>query len=257
MLEYLKQEDKELFNKVTNHDIEDVIKVSPPEAWSTERLIFNQALNKMGLQVARCILSRRMNEARQDIRSYDKGLLEQFRKDGCLVLDDVFSEKDVKNNVLHINDRYVDILRMTLGDDTIPSYSKLEVQSMPAYRGTDPQCDSHFDTFHPTCKVWVYLHDVTLDHAPLHFAKGTHINDENRLRFMYELSLRLDRIAEGDFRDFKNEFEEPLPILGKKFTTIFVDVAGFHKRGNGKLGFNRVSARGNVDRKNPFRDINV
>lgn len=257
MLELLTENDKELFFKITRHDIEDIIKISPKEAWSSERLIFNKELNKKGLQVARCILSRRINEARQDIRSYDPVLLEQFRKDGCLVLDDVFSDNDVKNNVLHINDRYVDIIRMTLGDDHIPTYSTLEYQSMPAYRGIDPQCDSHFDTFHPTCKVWVYLHDVTLDHAPLHFAKGTHINNENRLRFMYNLSCRLDKIMEGDFRDFNHEFDEPSPILGKKFTTIFVDVSGFHKRGNGKQGFNRVSARGNIDRKNPFRDINV
>lgn len=257
MIEFLTDADKNLFNKITCVDIEDLIKECPQSVWSTDRLIFNKDLNKKGLQVARCLLSTRINEARQNIRSYAPNLLEQFRKDGCLVLDDVFSEKDVVGNTLHVNDKYIDIVRMTLGDDTIPNESVLSLQDMPAYRGVDPQCDSHFDTFHPTCKVWVYLHEVTIDHAPLHFAKGTHINDEKRLRFMYELSLRLNEIKEGDFRDFKHEFDEPQPILGSRFTTIFVDVAGFHKRGNGKQGLSRRSARGNIDRKNPFRYIHV
>ncbi len=257
MYEYLKDEDKALLESISNYKVDKLIEELPPTVWSTDRLIFNYDLNKKGLQPLRCLLSHRINHARQDLRakSYDSELLRRFRENGCLVLDDVFSDSDVVNGRLKVNDRYRNIVQMTLGDDKEPSYEYLDIQSMPAYRGTDVQCDSHFDTFHPTCKIWVYLTDITLDHAPLHYAKGTHINDEKRLRFMYDLSCRLPTINEGDFRDFKHEFKEPEPILGKKYTTIFVDVSGFHKRGNGKPGFNRLSARGNIDRKNPFRSI--
>ena len=254
MIEYLTNDDISLLEEISQYPVKSLYKEVPKDLFGAERLIFNKDLNKKGLQPLRCLLSQRINEARQDIREYGVEL-DLFRRDGCLVLNDVFSEKDVVGNTLKVNERFVNLVRMTLGDDKIPTYKTLDIQNMPAYRGTDPQCDSHFDTFHPTCKVWVYLNDITIDHAPLHFAKGTHLNNRKRLQFMYDLSCRLDRINEGDFRDFKHEFEEPAPILGPRFTTILVDVSGFHKRGNGKDGLYRLSARGNVDRKNPFRSI--
>lgn len=258
--QYLSNDDKNLLTLISGYDVDQLIRdidnhQLKSQIYSTERLVFNRELNKKGLQPFRCLLSERINRARQELRNYPRNLLDQFNQDGCLIFNDVFSEKDVVGETLRVNDNFRDILQMTLGDSSIPTYNHFSIQKMPAYRGIDPQCDSHFDTFHPATKVWIYLSDITLDHAPLHFAKGTHINDEKRLRFMYDLSLKLDRINEGDFRDFKNKFPEPQPILGARFTTIIVDVSGFHKRGNGKQGLFRISARGNVERKNPFRNI--
>lgn len=257
MFEFLK-DDVKLIEGITGYSVKKLIGECNPSWLSTDRLIFNREMNKKGLQLLRCVLSRNMNEERQNVRlsNYDEKMLADFRRDGCLILDNIFSEKDIEGETLKVNDDFKNIVRMTLGDDTIPNFQHLIVQRMPATRPYyDVQTESHFDTFHPTCKVWVYLHDVGMENAPLHFAKGTHINDEKRLRFMYELSLKLDEIKEGDFRDFKHEFDEPLPILGKKFTAIFVDVAAFHKRGIGKDGKFRVSGRGDIPRKNPFRSI--
>jgi hypothetical protein len=257
---YLKEEDKQLIEKVSRYPVDQLCEEVSDVVLSTERLIFNKDWNKKGLQLVRCVLSFNMNRARQDTRAakYDASLLATFRRDGCLVLNDVFSEADMFGETLKPNDRYRNILQMTLGDDSVPDYKIMQIQNMPATRPYyDVQTESHFDTFHPTCKSWVYLTDIAMDNAPLHFAKGTHIHDENRLRFMYELSCRLDKIEAGDFRDLNHQFDEPTPILGPRFTTIFADVACFHKRGIGKDGFFRKSARGDVARKNPFRDINV
>ncbi len=260
MYEYLTENDKALIEKVAGYSVDDLIREVPPTVFNTDRLIFNPDLNKKGLQLLRIALAKRMNEARQDLRAhkYEKDALDSFRRDGCLVLNDVFSERDVVGETLKVNERFVNLVQMTLGDDTIPEFTLMNVQKMPATRDYyDVQTESHFDTFHPTCKVWVYLNDITPDHAPLHYAKGTHHLDENRFRFMYELSCRLTEIKEGDFRDLAHNFDEPQPILGPRFTTIFVDVSGFHKRGIGKPGNFRISARGDVPRKNPFRDLNV
>lgn len=260
MYEYLTEHDKELIEKISGYPIENLLREVPQTAWSTERLIFDRDLNKKGLQILRCVLSQRLNEVRQNLRAhkYDVQAMEEFRRDGCLIRHDVFSEKDVVGETIKINDRFVSLVQMTLGDDTIPEFQLMTVQKMPATRDYyDVQTESHFDTFHPTCKVWVYLNEITPDHAPLHFAKGTHQITENRLRFMYELSCKLDKIEAGDFRDFKHQFDEPQPILGPRFTTIFVDVSAFHKRGIGKPGNFRISARGDIARKNPFRDLNV
>lgn len=260
MYEYLTNEDVSVIEKISECPVKKLWDEIPPVAWSTERLIFDKELNKKGLQLVRCALSFRMNRVRQDLRShkYDLRLLEDFRRDGCLILHDVFTEADVVGETIKANARFRNILQMTLGDDTVPDNELMVIQNMPATRPYyDVQTESHFDTFHPTCKVWVYLNDVAMENAPLHFAKGTHHNNENRLRFMYELSCRLDTIQAGDFRDLNHQFDEPQPILGPRFTTIFADVAAFHKRGIGKDGFFRKSARGDVARKNPFRDLNV
>lgn len=255
MFEYLSNYDLKLIEGISGYSVARLISECKPEYFSTERLIFNKEMNKKGLQLLRCVLSRNLNYERQKIHihNYDLSLLDRFNQDGCLILDDVFSDADMCGDTLKVNDRFKNIVQMTLGDDTIPEFKTLSIQKMPATRDYyDVQTESHFDTFHPTCKVWVYLHDVTMENAPLHFAKGTHINDEKRLQFMYELSIKLDEIKEGDFRDFNHVFAEPEPILGKKFTTIFVDVAAFHKRGVGKPGKYRISARGDIARKNPF-----
>lgn len=262
MYEFLTRDDKKTIEEISNTLFEDLIqeieRSNQSSIFNTERLILQSPLNKLGLQPLRCLLSYRMNEARQNIRihKYDEKLLRDFQKNGCLILDDIFSEKDVVGKTLRINDRFRSIAQMTLGDDFVPEYDMLTVQDMPAFREKDPQCDSHFDTFHPTCKIWVYMDDVTIDHAPLHYSQGTHKYDKTKLSFMYDLSCKLTAIKEGDFRDFTRQFNEPIPILGHRFTTIFVDVTGFHKRGNGKRGLIRKSARGNLNRKNPFRNIN-
>jgi len=92
MLNFLSQEDIDLLESISNYSVEKLIQEAPINAWSTERLIFNYDLNKKGLQPLRCLLSHRINHARQDLRvkSYNSELLTRFREDGCLVLDDVF-----------------------------------------------------------------------------------------------------------------------------------------------------------------------
>lgn len=261
MFELLTNEDKEICTKVSNYDVDDLIEKTKKNygaVFNAERIVLNNPLNKLGLQPLKCLLAFRINEARQNVRihKYNVDLLSEYRKNGLLVINDLFTEKDVHGQTIKVNDRYINLVQMTLGDDTIPVYNTLTLQEMPAFRGDDLQCWSHVDTFHPVLKVWVYLDDVTLNHAPFCYAGGTHLWTEKKLQFMFDLSNKLTNINEGDLRDINNGFPEPEPVCGTRFTTVFADVAGFHKRGNGKEGFVRRAAQGKNFRKNPFRNIN-
>lgn len=266
MYEYLTSEDKELISSISNYDFDDLareIQSKPKEVindiFSVTKMCFYDDLNSKGLQILRELLSNRMNEARQAhrIKNYDAALLKEWNESGALIFTDLFTEGDVGNDgSVNVNDDFISIMRMTLGDNSVPSYKTLYAQSIESYRGDDVQCNSHFDTYHPSVKVWVYMTDITPDHAPFCIKRATHYPNEKRLRFMYDLSNRLTSWNEYKaFVDHNLEFGDPEPVLGSRLTTIIANVAAFHKRGNGKLGFKRVVARGNLDRKNPYRPI--
>lgn len=268
MYEYLTDEDKKLISLIANYDCDDLIKdiQSQPkpiidDIFSVTKMCFYGDLNKKGLQLLRELLSNRINEARQDYRAaaYDADLIKEWREKGAIILNNIFSESDVNpDGSLKTNDDFITIMRMTLGDNSVPTYNSLYAQSIDSYRGNDVQCNSHFDTYHPSVKVWVYMTDITLDHAPFCIKKATHYPTEKRLRFMYDLSNRLKSWDEYKaFVDHNLDFGDPEPVLGGRFTTIIANVAAFHKRGNGKLGFKRSVARGNLDRKNPYRPIEI
>lgn len=268
MYEYLTSEDRELITSISQYDFDDLLREiqSKPKAviddiFSVTKMCFHGDLNKKGLQVLRELLANRINYARQQLRQrdYDTALMAEWNESGALILNDVFQERDVnKDGTVSLNDNFISLMRMTLGDNSVPTYKTLYAQSLDSYRVDDVQCNSHFDTYHPSVKVWVYMTDITMDHAPFCIKKGTHLPTKKRLRFMYDLSNRLSSWDEYKaFVDHNLDFGDPEPILGKRLTTIIANVAAFHKRGNGKMGFKRVVARGNLDRKNPYRSIEV
>lgn len=265
MYEYLKNEDKELISKVSGYEFDDLItsinslsKNEQSKIFSTEQMILTP-LNKKGLQLLRIVLSDRINNARQNLRKskYDEEMLELWRNNGCIISNEIFSSADVKDGYLIANDKFINLMQMTLGDCSV-KFDKIEIQNLLANRGDDLNCQSHFDTYHTAVKSWTYLTDITIEHAPFHISPGTHINNEKRLRFMYNLSINMTPslyATPGRYIDREHIFDEPAPILGDKYTTIIANVSAFHKRGNGKEGFSRKSAYAKILRKNPFRPI--
>ena len=50
--------------------------------------------------------------------------------------------------------------------------------SLPSER----QFYMHVDTFQPTYKVWIFA-NTTHNHGPFHYVRGSHHNDERKLRW--------------------------------------------------------------------------
>ena len=123
----------------------------------------------------------------------------------------------------------------------------------------DVQTKIHSDTFHHTYRWWYYINDVTLNDAPFHYAKGTHIDNEERIKWendMYDKILD-DKVykklnyadKEGSFRNESCDKVEP--IMVKKNTLLIADTHGFHCRGITTNNGTRLAVLGS-SRLDPF-----
>ncbi|MEO1104118.1 MAG: phytanoyl-CoA dioxygenase, partial [Pseudomonadota bacterium] len=125
----------------------------------------------------------------------------------------------------------------------------------------DPQANLHSDTFHPTAKFWLFLHDVSGDDGPFSYAPGSHILTPERLAWEHEQALVA--AGQGDRHHAAGSFRLPeadLPTLGygtvqtfpvKANTLVVADTYGFHRRTPSRRPTIRTSLYG-VLRRNPF-----
>lgn len=125
----------------------------------------------------------------------------------------------------------------------------------------DPQASLHADTFHPTAKLWLFLHDVGEDDGPFAYAPGSHRLTPERLAWEHEQALAA--ASHGDIHHAAGSFrlpEEDLPRLGYGPLTTFpvpantlvvADTYGFHRRTPSRRPTIRTSLYG-ILRRNPF-----
>lgn len=104
----------------------------------------------------------------------------------------------------------------------------------------DPQNTLHADTFHPTAKFWLFMHDIAPDEGPFSYVAGSHRLTPERLAFEYAQSLMAAdgesaHHASGSFRASEADMEAlgygaltTLPVRGN--TLVVADTYGFHRR---------------------------
>ncbi|UOM35305.1 phytanoyl-CoA dioxygenase family protein [Acuticoccus sp. I52.16.1] len=126
----------------------------------------------------------------------------------------------------------------------------------------DPQVTLHADTFHPTAKFWLFLHDVGIEDGPFAFVPGSHRLTPQRLAWEHEQALKATGVgnehhAAGSFRMTEEELEalgydrpiQPLPVKANTF--LVADTYGFHRRTPALKPNARVAIHGML-RRNPF-----
>ncbi|WP_226584010.1 phytanoyl-CoA dioxygenase family protein [Acuticoccus sediminis] len=127
----------------------------------------------------------------------------------------------------------------------------------------DPQVTLHADTFHPTAKFWLFLHDVNIEDGPFAFAPGSHRLTPERLAWEHEQSLKAtsaghnEHHAGGSFRMSEEGLKAlgydrpvtPLPVKANTF--VVADTYGFHRRTAAQKPNARVAIHGML-RRNPF-----
>ncbi|ACA16384.1 Phytanoyl-CoA dioxygenase [Methylobacterium sp. 4-46] len=124
----------------------------------------------------------------------------------------------------------------------------------------DPQLDLHMDTFHPTMKAWLFLHDVPEDEGPFTYVRGSATRSKRRLAWERRKSVEAcDPTKAGGGGAFRIRPEE-LPRLGLsapvKFavpgnTLVVGDTCGFHARGATVRPGVRIEIYA-ANRRNPF-----
>ncbi|WP_170134962.1 phytanoyl-CoA dioxygenase family protein [Acuticoccus kandeliae] len=132
----------------------------------------------------------------------------------------------------------------------------------PPSGDADPQANLHADTFHPTAKLWLFLHDVGEEDGPFAYAPGSHILTPERLEWEHQQALFAtagdDRHhAAGSFRLAEEDLPSlgyhggvrPMPVAGN--TLVVADTYGFHRRCPSPHRTVRTSLYG-VLRRNPF-----
>ena len=125
----------------------------------------------------------------------------------------------------------------------------------------DPQADLHADTFHPTAKFWLFLHDVGPDDGPFSYVPGSHRLTPQRLQWEHQQSMAAARQADrhhsaGSFRLPEAELAalgygdvDIFPVEAN--TLVVADTFGFHRRTPSRRPTIRTSLYGIV-RRNPF-----
>ncbi len=123
----------------------------------------------------------------------------------------------------------------------------------------DPQGDLHMDTFHPTMKAWLFLHDVPADEGPFTYVRGSATRSRRRLAWERRRSIDACDPAAGGGGAFRIRPDE-LPRLGLaepvRFavpgnTLVVGDTCGFHARGAAARPSLRVEIYA-ASRRNPF-----
>jgi hypothetical protein len=116
------------------------------------------------------------------------------------------------------------------------------------------------DTFHPTMKAWLFLHEVPVDEGPLTFVRGSTRRDEPRLAWERQKSIDASETGGGGaFRVRPDELpglglEQPLRFAVPGNTLVVGEMTGFHARGSTVRPTIRYEIYAS-SRRNPFLPI--
>ncbi|MEM9222592.1 MAG: phytanoyl-CoA dioxygenase family protein [Pseudomonadota bacterium] len=131
----------------------------------------------------------------------------------------------------------------------------------PQSGDADPQANLHADTFHPTAKFWLFLHDVGEDDGPFSYVPGSHVLTPERLAWEHQQAQEAAKMVDrhhsaGSFRLPDRELSSlgygPLQMFPVEGNTLVVaDTYGFHRRTPSRRPTIRTSLYG-VLRRNPF-----
>ncbi len=140
----------------------------------------------------------------------------------------------------------------------------LYVQSILSHRyaaPSDPQTSLHADTFHPSMKAWLFLHDVLPEDGPLTYVPGSHRLTPERLAWERRRSLEVrdsgDFLsARGSFRIERSELSglglpQPTAFAVPANTLVIADTFGFHARAASSRPSTRIEIFA-YSRRNPF-----
>ena len=289
---FLNEQDHQLFAQVVGTPLSrlkaELIK-KPQEflqqVYSNEKFIESD-LNVLGLHVYRSLLSSRIHDGRAAPILPESNIQEQYKKAGYVKIDsflDSTSFKDLRRmfdrasqqtptEKIPFNDRdffarhrniiglIKDCCHVTsLSDDARGGIPRSQFWNL-RHCGTDPQYRFHTDTFHPVCKMWIYLDDIGPDDGPLTLVAGSHLATEKRLKWDYETSLMTRGSAlwsrrvqinskPGAFRVLEGSTEEEelqelkrigyndiVRLTGAANTLVIANTHGFHKRGEASPG---------------------
>ena len=200
---FLTDEDRLAFTQATGNSVEQLL---TDQRWSSSSAadlaavmgttkVVPHPLNALGLHALRALVAERVMRHVSRLRGAEEDAwYRTLVKDGILRVD--FDPNQLQHQARSIvlppalNLR----LRRLLSVLSAPTSSRREVLfgpwtslvSLPSER----QFYMHVDTFQPTYKVWIFA-NTTHNHGPFHYVRGSHHNDERKLRWLFERTRRI------------------------------------------------------------------
>ncbi len=272
---FITQKDKNLISEITGEDFIKLYNINEWDKYFNKSKHICSPYDKIGMHILRCILAERIHNYKRDllgICGYPE--YEEFLENGVYIWEN-FSSKD--------HDRFQTLMTFITTRTNI-NFKPPWPQRIDQNMNFDLQYTCHVDTFHPAFKVFGYLNDVTKEHGPYAYVKGTHKNTPEKLKWLYDASTnRTEQILcngltrennierwNDSFRlmtkedycidsekinEYLNKYKLPNETLvtGKINTIIITDTSGLHRKYPATPGFTRHSSRCVVDRQNPFQ----
>ncbi len=153
------------------------------------------------------------------------------------------------------------LIRYVAASDADPTMNLHTVFTDPEKGRPDPQTALHSDTFHPTAKAWLFLHDVDQSDGPFTYVPGSHRMTPARVEWEREASIAAAQHpnghhALGSFRATLAEvdamgFPPPVSFAVPANTLVVADTHGFHARARSTRPSTRIAVYGSL-RTHPF-----
>jgi Phytanoyl-CoA dioxygenase (PhyH) len=124
----------------------------------------------------------------------------------------------------------------------------------------DPQRALHRDTFYSAIKLWLFFEDVSDADGPFQYVPGSHRMSRARYRWEHgQARAAVVSRGSGSFRVDVAELAglglpQPRAYPVPANTLIIADVRGFHRRGPGQAGADRLALYANL-RTRPFSPL--
>ncbi|MCL5777648.1 phytanoyl-CoA dioxygenase family protein [Limibaculum sp. FT325] len=154
-----------------------------------------------------------------------------------------------------------DLVRYAGATASAPVWFYQTVIADPARSEADPQTELHSDTFFPTSKAWLFLHDVGEEDGPFAYVPGSHRLTPRRRAWEHRASIDAaddprSNHRGGSLRLGAEDLEEmglpaPVRMCVPANTLIVADTHGFHGRSPSPRPTVRVELHGHL-RTNPF-----
>ena len=273
---------------------------SEAKSFETNPILGSMKLNRRGLHVWRARLSRRLTDARRRKLAHlvSREDRELFAREGYVVKKnfappglyrDLLAEiESMSARAREFKEGDAITRRIALTPETLkklPACRRL--LDLPEWRGLtryvssfdadpiifvqtiftkvdesrrDPQTTMHMDTFHPTMKAWLFLHEVELQDGPFNYVPGSHKRSPRREVWERAKSVEASdpkvQRKGGAFRVTKPELARmgygkrvQLAVPGNTF--VIADTSGFHARGRSERPAARIEIWA-YSRRNPF-----
>jgi|MDTB01.3.fsa_nt_gb hypothetical protein len=272
---FITPEDEHLISEITGTDFKELCYTPEWDEYNNKTKHVCSSHDVIGMHLLRCVLAERIHDYKRSLLgTLDYPEYKEFLENGIYVWEN-FGPKDY--------DKF-QILMTFITARTNINFKPPWQSRTDKHVEFDLQYTCHVDTFHPAFKVFGYLNDITKEHGPYAYVKGTHKNTPEKLRWLYDASVNRTKqvmyngltresnierwndsfrlMTEKDYcidsegiNEYLSKYNLPNETLvtGKTNTIIITDTSGLHRKYPATPGYTRHSSRCVVDRQNPFQ----